>query len=124
MALVSLTFAAKKPPLTGQKKKAEIEAIDALIAQGQKQLKYNLDSIDVAITSLQEANSRSEEIDYYNGKSKSAYQLGHAYMRLSDNEMATRYFYISKKHAELNKDSSLISGSTMGLGLIMYNINN
>lgn len=107
-----------------EKQRAQIalqKQIDDMI-QSAEQLFQNEDSFSKAIDILKEAYFQADQLNYTNGIIKSANLLGDGYLAQSDYSNATSKFYISMRHAETIHDSSSISKSYRGLGLVKYNM--
>jgi tetratricopeptide (TPR) repeat protein len=62
-------------------------------------------------------------VDYPEAQIKIPYRIGIAYLSMSDNPNATRYFYLSKKQAETLNDSINQAKALSGLALVMFNLN-
>jgi class 3 adenylate cyclase len=81
------------------------------------------DSITTAVELLQKAYGLAEMVDYPEAQIKIPYRIGIAYLSMSDNPNATRYFYLSKKQAETLNDSINQAKALSGLALVMFNLN-
>jgi len=105
-----------------QREQAKLEMrIDAMVKDADHKFQFD-DSIENAIEILKEAYFLSDKSNYTVGIISSANLLGNGYLYHSDFPNATSKFYISLRHAETLNDSSSMSKSYRGLGLVKYNM--
>ncbi len=96
--------------------------VDSLLKHGTEFMNRE-DRIHNTKDELTRAYQYSRALLYHDGIIKSCKALGNYYIALSDNENATRYFYLFMKEAEAVKDTSYIAEAYIRLALVMYNMN-
>ena len=97
--------------------------IDSLMKTANPYIGFE-DSLQYAIDIYTLSLNKSNDLQYINGIVTSCNNLGYAYTNQSKLAKASGYFYSALKNAELIQDTTQISSSLFGLGLVMYNMNN